>query len=301
MSLTPWVTRIILANAAMYLVQQAFPIVTRLLLLVPACVILPVQGCGIVRPWSVVTYMFLHAGFGHILFNMLGLFFFGPPLEARLGARRFLALYFLSGIAGAMLSVVFSPFSAIIGASGAVFGVFYAFAHFWPRQQIYIWAVFPVQARVLVIVMTVLALYGGFGSGGGGIAHFAHLGGFLGGFLYLRWLEWRSPARRFKAKATPKVSTTPRDWGAVRREQLHEVNREEYDRIMNKLAREGVTALTATERAFLDQSVASVEGAAAGACVRERCCPRERAGRLRNRRRPGHAARRRPPGAPIRR
>ena len=119
---------------------------------------------------------------------MLALFFFGPRVEERLGARRFLTLYFLSGISGAALSFVFSPTAAIIGASGAVFGVELAFARFWPRVPIYIWGVLPIEARWMIVGMTVLTLYGA-SSGGGGIAHFAHLGGFLGAFIYLRFLE----------------------------------------------------------------------------------------------------------------
>ncbi|MCH8981052.1 rhomboid family intramembrane serine protease, partial [candidate division KSB1 bacterium] len=80
--------------------------------------------------WQFFTYMFLHAGFMHLLFNMLGLFFFGPRLEVRLGSRSFLTLYFLSGLGGALLSVLFAPNAAIVGASGAVFGVFLGFALF---------------------------------------------------------------------------------------------------------------------------------------------------------------------------
>lgn len=142
------------------------------------------------RPWTLVTYMFLHGGLMHIAFNMLALFFFGPRIEARIGGRPFTILYFASGISGAVLSMFFSG-SPIVGASGGVFGVMLAFAWYWPDERIFLWGVLPVPARVLVIGTTAMALFGGFGGGRDGVAHFAHLGGYAGAFLYLRWLEDR--------------------------------------------------------------------------------------------------------------
>src|SRR4029079_11028565 len=99
------------------------------------------------RPWTLVTYMFLHAGLGHIFWNMLGLYFFGPRVESRMGSQRFITLYFVSGIVGALFSVVLAPRFAVLGASGAVLGVLMAFARFWPRERLYIWGVLPIDAR----------------------------------------------------------------------------------------------------------------------------------------------------------
>ncbi len=205
------------------------------------------------RPWTVVTYMFLHAGFTHFFFNMLALYFFGPRLEARLGGRRFIGLYLTSGIAGAVMSLV-TPYAAIIGASGAVFGVMLGYAHFWPRDIVYLFFL-PIEARWLVVIMTAVALYGA-SRGQGGIAHFAHLGGFVGGFLYLRWLELRSPAVQFRAAATPASPGSGADierWRKVQIETLHPVNREEYERVMAKVELAGAASLTPDERAFLDR------------------------------------------------
>jgi len=155
--MTPWVLRLIVANAAVFLLQLSLPGIERPLVLIPALLL--------TRPWTLISYMFLHGGFGHLFFNMLSLFFFGPRLEARLGSRNFLILYFVSGIAGALLSLVFTPHVAIIGASGAVFGVLLGFARYWPRDQILIWGVFPIEARWMVAGMTALALFGGFSGG----------------------------------------------------------------------------------------------------------------------------------------
>jgi membrane associated rhomboid family serine protease len=174
--MTPWVTRLLIANVSMFLLSIGSPVVTKVLMFVPVYILS--------QPWTIITYMFLHGGFWHLAFNMLGLFFFGPRLEVTLGSQRFLLLYFISGICGGLLSFVFAPHTPIIGASAAVFGVFYAFARYWPREQLYVWGVFPVQARWMVIGMTVLSLFGGFGGFEQGIAHFAHLGGFVGGFFF---------------------------------------------------------------------------------------------------------------------
>jgi len=249
--MTPWVLRLLIANGVMFLVSLSLPAV------VPALAFVPAQA--LVRPWTLVTYMFLHGGLGHLFFNMLSLFFFGPRLEERLGARNFLILYFVSGVAGALLSLAFNPWAAVIGASGAVFGVLLGFARYWPRVQILIWGIIPIEARWLVAGMTALALFGGFAGGaGGGIAHFAHLGGFLGGWACLKYFEYASPARRFKRQmATP----TPREsfesalarWSRIRRDNLHEVNRAELDRILDKISSQGIQSLTPGDREFLER------------------------------------------------
>jgi len=245
--MTPWVTRLIIANVVVYFLSVAAPALTTTFMLVPALVL--------VRPWTIVTYMFLHAGLWHLLFNMLGLFFFGPRLELELGRQKFLWLYFISGIMGALLSFVFTPFSAIIGASGAVFGVFMGFAYYWPREKLYVWGLFPIEARWLVVIMTGLSLFGGMGIAEPGIAHFAHLGGFLGGFLYLKFLDRTSRAAKFRKKLSvpPPRSSRPERWAKIKRDTLHEVNRTEFDRIFNKINTAGIDSLTDDERAFLDR------------------------------------------------
>ena len=199
----------------------------------------------------------------HLLFNMLGLFFFGPRLEVRLGGRQFLTLYFLSGLGGALFSFL-PPFAPVVGASGAVFGVFLGFARFWPNERVYIWGVLPVQARVLVFIMTALSLYGGLGGGRGGVAHFAHLGGFGAGYLYLKMLELRSPARQFRKKAQAHSrsllgdhSEVLRRWEGIDREGMHPVNQAELDRVLLKIKESGAPSLTADERAFLERFISA--------------------------------------------
>jgi hypothetical protein len=127
---------------------------------------------------------------------------------------------------------------------------------FYPRERIFIWGVLPVEARVLVVIMTVISLYSGF-RGGGGVAHFAHLGGYLGAWLYLRWSAARTPASQWQAKvAGPPPSRVPLgDWRAVDVSRVHEVNRDEVVRILRKLEAQGEGSLTTQERVFLGHFV----------------------------------------------
>ncbi len=244
--MTPWVTRLIMANVAVFLLQKSMPEVTRMLAFVPAYVL--------VRPWTLFTYMFAHStiGIGHILLNMFGLYIFGPRVEQRLGGARFIRLYLLAGVSGGLLSVLFTPFVSIVGASGAVFGVQLAYAMFYPRDKIYIWAVIPVEARVLVILMTVFTLYSGF-SGGGNVAHFAHLGGYVGAYLYLKWVEKRAPSKQWQAKVAgpPAAKVAIGNWQGVNLELVHEVNRDEVSRILRKIEEKGESSLTSQEKVFL--------------------------------------------------
>jgi membrane associated rhomboid family serine protease len=253
--MTPWVLRLLVANVVVFFLTAAQPRLAGLLALWPMGILS--------QPWGIITYMFVHAGFWHLFFNMLGLFFFGPRLETQLGGKSFLWLYLLSGLGGAAFSFIFAPQAAVVGASGAVFGVLLGFAYFWPKAPIYIWGVLPVQARWLVIVLAAVSLFAGISGGGAGIAHFAHLGGFAAGYAYLRW-QRRKYFQQWKPMPTPKeqlAKSIPRTgdqealrrWKAIPLDQLHELNRGEVERILEKAASSGVSSLTSDERAMLER------------------------------------------------
>jgi membrane associated rhomboid family serine protease len=203
-----------------------------------------------------VTYMFVHGDVLHIGFNMLALFFFGPRVEDRMGSRRFTALYFLSGISGAALSFAFARNSPIVGASAGTFGVMMAFAHYWPNTIIHIWGIIPVPARLLVLLTTLLAFWKGFGRAADGIAHFAHLGGYAGAFLYLHWLDRAKSAFRRQATAPPPAADQRIEgWRAIDPAKVHQVNRDEVNRILDKINAQGLGSLTGEERVFLSNFV----------------------------------------------
>ena len=246
--MTPVVRFLVFANIGAFFLQNTQAAVTSTFAFMPQLVL--------VRPWTIVTYMFLHGGLMHLAFNMLALFFFGPRVEERIGSRSFAWLYFLSGISGGLLSLVFTPTAWIVGASGAVFGVMLAFAHFWPDAPILIWGIIPVPARILVIITTVLAIWSGFGGARGNIAHFAHLGGYAGAFLYLKWLDRKRGQFRKQVMAAPPAATEKVvKWQSIDRAKVHEVNRDEVNRILDKISAQGIGSLTPQERIFLSNFV----------------------------------------------
>ena len=148
--------------------------------------------------WQPLTYMFLHStgGFSHILFNMLALWMIGTDLERTWGTRFFVKYYFVTGIGAGATSLLLSIFSntfyytTVVGASGAIYGLLLAFAMYFPHR-ILILFIFPVPARIAVTILGAIAFLSSFGGPGGGIAHTAHLGGLVVGYLYLKSLRSR--------------------------------------------------------------------------------------------------------------
>ena len=205
--------------------------------------------------------MFLQAGFRHILFNMVGLYFFGPRLEERLGSKGFLRLYFLSGLGGGAFSFVFSFGAPVVGASAAVYGVLIGFAMYWPREPIYIYGVLPVQARWLATFLVLVSLYSGISGSGGGTAHFAHLGGLAVGAGFLRWRDWNSGKGRREFERNlhrnSSMEGSERDvrhrWAAINLAAMHTLNRNEVEELLARVDREGMGTLSPEERQFLDR------------------------------------------------
>jgi|SRR6476661_3491983 len=248
--MTPWVKRLLIANVGVFLLQLAYPELTSLLAFVPARVLS--------APWTPLTYMFIHGGFWHILFNMIVLYFFGPRVEERLGSNRFITLYLISGFTGALFSV-FAPDVAILGASGAVFGVELAYARFWPLDRVYIYGVLPIQMRWLVLITVVMSIFG-LGGFEPGVAHLAHLGGLVGAAIYLfvisrsRAQAWQPGAVRAEVRQPPAPrGDDMKRWATIPRGELHEINRHEVDRLLDKISLKGINSLTPSERAALDR------------------------------------------------
>lgn len=147
-------------------------------------------GAGF-APWQLVTYAFLHAGVTHILFNMLGLYSFGADLERVWGGRRFLVYYFTCAVTAGLTQLVFSAVTGsmypTVGASGAVFGLLLAFALFFPQRRVLLlFPPIPMRAPIFALVYGVIELFLGVTGTQEGVAHFAHLGGMLGGFVLVR-------------------------------------------------------------------------------------------------------------------
>ncbi|MDT8342020.1 MAG: rhomboid family intramembrane serine protease [Longimicrobiales bacterium] len=255
--LTPVVKWLLIANVAVFFVTAFLPpVVVDLLAFHPNRLL--------TQFWGAFTYMFVHGGLGHLFVNMLVLFFFGPPLESRWGGTEFSRFYVVSGLGGVALSFILAPEAAIIGASAACYGVMLAFAMNWPRAPIYIYAIFPVQARYLVGFLFLLNVWSGFSGAGGGVAYFAHLGGLVAAFIYLK-ADWRPgylarEARRTTRPRPRRLVVVPpdgRDEGGPPAATLSDPEErkvlDEVDRVLDKISAQGMSSLTREERKLLDE------------------------------------------------
>lgn len=254
--LTPVVKRLLIANAAVFVATLlvGLPFAIDWFAFQPTRIFL--------RPWGAFTYMFIHGGLMHLALNMLVLFFFGPPLESRWGGPEFFKFYVICGLGGVALSFFFLP-AAVVGASAAVYGLMLAFAVSWPDAPIYIWGIFPVKAKWLVAFLFVLSVMSAFdGSAGGGVAHFAHLGGLVTGFVYLKGRKGLGDRARTVSRAVKKrrLAIVPREEGEApsRGEQTSRVFDEDkalydaVDRVLDKISAHGMSSLTADELKLLD-------------------------------------------------
>lgn len=246
---TPTVRRLIIVNVAIFLVQfflAAFHVVGLSRYFGVRADMVLLRGWL----WTIVTYMFLHGDVFHILFNMLALYFFGTQMEGLLGRKRFLVLYFGGGVVGGVAYIATQAFASgffrepcvpAIGASAAVMGVLVLCAIHFPDQLVFFFFV-PIPLKWLVTFLVAIDLLYSIAAHKDGVAHIAHLGGALFGFLFWRygvrvtqWLDRREDRRREK-----------------RAEDLAE-DEKKLDELLAKIGREGIHSLSRGERAFLDE------------------------------------------------
>ncbi len=182
--LTPVVKNLLLAMGAVFLLQM---LVDRRIVIYFGLV--PVFVWTRYFLWQLVTYIFLHGGLSHLLFNLLGLWMFGGELESYWGSGKFLRYFFFCGIGAAVCTVVFSPlqFVPIVGASGAIYGILLAFGWLFPNRPILIYFLFPIPAKYFVVLFGLIEFFSSLGGTGGGVAHLTHLGGLLFGLIYMAY------------------------------------------------------------------------------------------------------------------
>ena len=156
---------------------------------------------GLFMPWQVVTYAFMHGGIGHLFFNMMGLWMFGSELEQMWGQQRFIRFYAASVLAAAATQLVLSLLGGwmtpTVGASGGLFGLLLAYGMIFPDRTIMpLFPPIPMKAKVFVAVYGAIELFLGVTGTNSGVAHFAHLGGMLGGWLMIRYWRGQAPFSR---------------------------------------------------------------------------------------------------------
>lgn len=203
----PPVTRnLLIANVVFFLLQQVtgnlFLQYFALWPLGPDQIFQTANGLASIgfRPWQLVTYAFLHGGVMHILFNMIGLYMFGGAIERTFGARNFVIYYFVCAITAAVAQLIVLSwfphgFYPTLGASGAIFGVLLAFGMLYPHEKILIYFLVPMPAWLFVIGYAAVELYMGVTGTQAGVAHFAHLGGMVGGIVLIQYWRGRLPIK----------------------------------------------------------------------------------------------------------
>ncbi len=254
-TLTPAVKQLIIANFVVFFVQAfAFDPMVRLFAFIPREAVVGLQV------WRFVTYMFLHGGFTHILFNMFGLWMFGTQIERLWGYRTFLIYYFVCGLGGAATYGLFNlagvgAYVPMLGASGAIYGILLAFALFFPDAVILIFMVIPMKAKYAVLLFGLIELLSV--PKGGEVAHLAHLGGMLAGFLFI---YGTIPAmrrtgsgldafvRRARARMKGFRTVPPRKPGNGKDPDPDQA---EIDRILDKISRHGLQSLDEREQEIL--------------------------------------------------
>lgn len=255
--LTPVVKKLLIANGVVFFATLLAPSLVGYLAFRPDALL--------TQFWGVFTYMFVHADFMHLFVNMLVLFFFGPPLESRWGGREFIRYYVVAALGGVVLQFAFGGAGMMVGASAACYGLMLAFAMNWPNTPIYIYAIFPVKAKWLVAFLGVMTLLSSFGAAGGGVAHFAHLGGLVAGLIYLK-ADWRP--KQFAGSVSGKTKPRKRRLAIVPREEIEKRAAakgrtmsegeerkmlDEVDRVLDKISDQGMASLTKEERRLLDE------------------------------------------------
>lgn len=198
--------------------------------------------------WQLLTYMFLHADTWHLLFNMLALWMFGKELERIWGSREFLKYYLICGIGAGLTFLLFSN-GYVIGASGGVFGILLAFGMTFPNQTVLFALIFPMKAKYMVMIFGVITFLSIASPGNDQIAHFAHLGGLVTGFIYLKRniakQFFRTESKKQQPPAHLKLHPTQKP------ENTDEELKRQVDRILDKINEVGFDKLTAEEQAIL--------------------------------------------------
>ena len=219
---------------------------------------------GLFRIWQPLTYMFMHGSFDHLFFNMFSLWMFGSALENYWGSKRFLFYYLVCGIVAGLLNMLVPGAHVSVGASGAVYALLLAFGMMWPNNYIYLYFLVPIRIKWFIIGMIVIELFEGIFRSTDGIAHFAHLGGMLIGFLIIlywkrhggmtgdfsikNWfnsLKNRKKYTRYE-EVYDKVPRSDEEYNYQKAQKERDI-----DAILDKVAKSGYESLSKEEKDFL--------------------------------------------------
>jgi len=236
----PWTLRLLALNALVFILQLVLWRTRYGMAFVELFALQPATGFMRGMVWQIFTYMFLHGGFIHVLFNMFVLWMFGREVEMTIGRRAFLRLYLVSGLVAGVCSL-FMWNARVLGASGAVLGVLAAYGTLFPDRIILAFLIIPMKVRYFVWLVAALDIIGAI-QGGGNIAHLAHIGGLASGYVLMKTGWYRRSFVDLEARRRRRDIERQR---AMRRR---------VDEILDKVNREGLGSLTREEREFLEKA-----------------------------------------------
>ena len=209
--------------------------------------------------WRIFTYMFLHGGFWHLLLNMWGVYLFGSMLEQYMGSRKFLLLYFVSGLFAGIFWMAFNwnSMAVCIGASGALFGILTGAALLFPNSMIMLLIPpIPLKLRTFAIIYALIETFSAVTGFDGQVAHLAHIGGLIGGYLVMRFMYSLEVYDIFKFLKIPAFRRVPRNLTnkAVKNWKMTGVSAARIDEILDKISKNGINSLTEEELSALKQA-----------------------------------------------
>ncbi len=264
--ITPMVKRLMIINGVIFLLQLIVGLVA------PGRIeyYFGLHHIGLLHRfmiWQPFTYMFLHGNFLHIFFNLFALWMFAGELELQWGSNTFLRYYLFSGIgAGIFIAVmnfvIFEKYGSspiTIGASGALYAILLAYGLTWPNREVLLYFLFPIKMKYLVIIFGAIEFFGTISSAqgaGGNISHIGHLGGLVSGFIYIMYRVKISPLSRKRTKDKRGVVDEYLKQSRLKKKQEEIETRIQakliIDRLLEKIAREGMSSLTPKERKELE-------------------------------------------------
>lgn len=219
--------------------------------------------------WQLFTYMFMHGGFMHLLFNMFALWMFGMELENQWGSKKFFLYYMMCGIGAGLSNLFIAPLFAqagpTVGASGAIYGILVTFGVLFPDRPIFVYFLLPIRARYFVLLYILLEIYAGVTGTSDGIAHFAHLGGAAVGVFYLmmerqgfsferlfprKKLTYISSGKEYEYAATDKWNVSDASYFDIHNDE-EKMDQERVDEILDKINQKGYQSLTDEEKKIL--------------------------------------------------
>jgi len=263
--LTPTVKKLMIINGGIFLLQQFTGLVKPNMLEY----FFGLHHLGLFHEfklWQVFTYMFLHGGWLHIIFNLIALWMFAGELEQVWGSKKFLRYYLYSGIGAGIFIALMNYFVFInyqinpvtIGASGAIYAILLAYGLTWPNREVLLYFLFPVKMKYLVIVFGLIEFFGTLSSAagtGGNISHVGHLGGLISGFIFIMYRTKFSGGKKASTKNINPLNTSLKKIRIKKKKKEIETRikaKEIIDELLEKIARSGMSSLSPDEKKRLE-------------------------------------------------